>query len=273
MSHVTYHQPTDIVVVVPRGALLAVGLVFLLLGLTASLSLLFAGLFIQGIFLSLLVMVLVPFNLLILYILWRFYWYILIFAGLTQGLLACFFLTGIVSIGGSNSSPVRSIYSLLDDKPVNTPMPQSAIGSEIILYVVLGFVLALLVTVGVGGLIYVLMKRHSKDDPAPDRVMGTPYYTSHSDDQDYPRRAAAYIEQGMPTIKANVDKETLILYRAGVPWGVAWAIPRGSARIIADLVKWRDDAKVGTAILICPAFDADVKAAARANGVKLITLA
>lgn len=90
---------------------------------------------------------------------------------------------------------------------------------------------------------------------------------------DYAQRAAAHIEQAMPTIKASVDRETLILNRAGVPWGVAWAISQASSRTIEELLKWRDDAKVGTAILICPAFDADVKAAAKANGVKLITLA
>jgi hypothetical protein len=130
---------------------------------------------------------------------------------------------------------------------------------------------------GVAGFIVIFYRK----DFVPEPVGMTPYSGSgpltpgtvaQQTVSDYSQRAAARIEQAMPLVKVSVDKETLILYRAGVAWGVGWALPQAGPHTIQELVKWKDESNVGTAVLVCPSFDAAVKQAAKSMDVKLLTL-
>lgn len=103
-QHITA-QAGDIVVVVPRWLIIAVGLVMLLMGLTLSFLFLFIGQATMGVFASLFVLVMVPIQLLLLYIVWRFYWYLLILSIMVSGFLFLTVLTGFVRFGGNAMQP------------------------------------------------------------------------------------------------------------------------------------------------------------------------
>jgi hypothetical protein len=149
----TTTQPGDIVVIVPRWIIIAVGLLMLLMGLSVSFLFLFVGFITESLLFSLFVLVLVPLQLLILYIVWRYYWYFLMFGILLQSLLACTLLTGIVRIGGNTYSIIRSTSNA----------PVFPVGDRLALYVLLAFGLALLV---VGILAFVINMVLSVSTPA-----------------------------------------------------------------------------------------------------------
>ena len=93
-------QPGDIVVIVPRWIIGAVGLLMLMMGLSVSFILLFAGLITESILFTLAVLILVPINLFICYITWRFYWYFILIGLLLQSLCFCAAFTGFTGIMG-----------------------------------------------------------------------------------------------------------------------------------------------------------------------------
>src|SRR5688572_2084309 len=121
-QHITASRG-DIVVVVPRWLIAAVGLVMLLTGLSISFFFLVIGLVTEGLFLSLAVLVMVPLQLLIAYITWRFYWYLMILGTLVSMLMACTLMTGVVRIGGNT-------YSLMYIAP---GMPILPVGNQLAL--------------------------------------------------------------------------------------------------------------------------------------------
>jgi hypothetical protein len=162
-------QPGDIVVIVPRWLIAAVGLLMLLMGLTASFLFLFAGLITEGIFFSLAVVVLVLVQLLVLYIVWRFYWYVLIAAILIQGLLMLTVLTGFVRMGGNTTAFVRSGL---------TGAPVFPMGDALALIVLLSFATALIVV-----LVIALLLKSIIGSPFP-----APRLDYDVDDLDKPRR-------------------------------------------------------------------------------------
>lgn len=93
-------QPGDIVVVVPRWVIGTVGLLMLMMGLSVSFLLLFSGLITESILFFLAVLILVPINLFVCYITWRFYWYFILIGLLIQALCACTAFTGFTGIMG-----------------------------------------------------------------------------------------------------------------------------------------------------------------------------
>lgn len=150
------HSPGDIVVVVPRGMIIAVGLLLLLIELTFSFTFLFLGFATEGIFLSLFVMILAPLQLLILYIVWRFYWYLLVLGVMLQSLLTCAAVTGVARIGGNT-------YSILGGSSMRQ------MGDALATTVLFAFVLALLAVIVIAVLVQMFMP-----SPVP-RVNYDPY--------------------------------------------------------------------------------------------------
>lgn len=145
----TSHQPGDIVVVVPRWVIGAVGLLMLMMGLSISFLLLFSGFITQSILFTLAVLILVPVNLFVCYVTWRFYWYFILIGLLVQALCACTAFTGFTGIMGQMPS-VRGI--------MGTPLAPvaSVIAGTHILNLIFAVVLAVL-TIGVMVMFYHLL--------------------------------------------------------------------------------------------------------------------
>lgn len=139
-QHITA-QAGDIVVIVPRWLIIAVGLVMLLMGLTLSFLFLFIGQASMGVFASLFVLVIVPIQLLIMYIVWRFYWYLLILSIMVSGFFFLTVLTGFVRLGGD---AIRPFARNLAGGPL---FPS---GDALAGVVLLSFVMALVVVGAIG---------------------------------------------------------------------------------------------------------------------------
>jgi len=98
----------DIVVIVPRWIIIVVGLVMLLGSLSFSFLFILSGFVEEGAFFALASAVIVPLNLLLLYIFWRFYWYFLALSLLASSLCSVTLITGLVRVSGMYVSPIRS---------------------------------------------------------------------------------------------------------------------------------------------------------------------
>ncbi len=177
MSQVTRHNPTDIVVVVPRWLVIAVGLVMLLMGLSVSFFLLFAGLVQEGIFLSLLVLIMVPLELLITYIVWRYYWYFMVIGTLIGTLMACTVFTGMLRIGGRS-------YAMVRLAPGAPAMPA---GDALAVIAFVSFGLAVAVSLLIGYLINMVLS-----SSAPAARMAYDPYDLDKPQKPRPRRKSAH---------------------------------------------------------------------------------
>src|SRR5688500_9396332 len=91
-------QPGDVVVIVPRWLMRAVGFFSLFIGLGASFLLFLMGYTSEGLLLSGAMLVLVPIGLLIQYLLWRFYWYLALIGLLVQFVCFGLALGGIATL-------------------------------------------------------------------------------------------------------------------------------------------------------------------------------
>jgi hypothetical protein len=69
--------PSDIVIVVPRWAVIATGLVLLLIELTFAFVIIFAGFIQEGGAIAFISLALSPLQILIIYIVWRYFWVLL----------------------------------------------------------------------------------------------------------------------------------------------------------------------------------------------------
>lgn len=147
MSQITRSNAGDIVVVVPRWLIMVVGLVMLLMGLSISFFLLFAGFVQEGIFLSMLVLIMVPLQLLLTYIVWRYYWYFMVIGSLISGLIACTVFTGTLRIGGNT-------YSMIRLAPSAPAMP---VGDALAVIAFVAFIAALAVSMLIGYMINMVM--------------------------------------------------------------------------------------------------------------------
>jgi hypothetical protein len=130
-------------------------------GLSGSFLIIFAGYATEGILLSLFSLFFVPFQLLIMYILWRFYWYLMLLSVLLAPLLSCASLTGLIRIAGVT-------YANLGGRS-----PVSAMGTNFALAVLAAIALATIVVL----IIAIILKS----------VIGNPLPAPHYDD-DEPQR-------------------------------------------------------------------------------------
>jgi hypothetical protein len=168
--------PGDIVVIVPRWIIAAVGLLMLLLGLSASFILLFAGMVTEAMLFTLFVLVLVPLQLLIAYITWRFYWQILILGMMLQALCACTALTGLTGFAGQ-------MYPAFRGTPI-APVVLAIVQARA-LNVMLAFLLALLIVGIMAGLMWTAFQPSSA---APAEIDYDPYDLDKPMPRPKPRR-------------------------------------------------------------------------------------
>lgn len=98
---------TDIVVVVPRWIIAVCAFVMMAADLSIVFLFLFAGLVPESLFMTLFVLILVPLQLLIAFITWRFYWFILALGMVLQALCGITVLTGTVRVAGMTTAILR----------------------------------------------------------------------------------------------------------------------------------------------------------------------
>ena len=147
--------PGDVVVIVPKWAIVLTGLAMLFVGLTGAFSILFSGLAVEGILLAGMVLFAVPLNVLILYIMWRFYWQIMILSFMASALLTCAVVTGTVRVTGSAYSAIMGGRSAA-----------AAAGNSLVAVIVVAALAALLVTIIIGTVLFGAL-RMFRPSPAP----------------------------------------------------------------------------------------------------------
>lgn len=147
-------QPGDVVVIVPRWLIAAVGLVMLLMGLTISFLFVFVGHATTALFFSVFVLMFVPLQLLIMYILWRFFWYFMILGALIPSVLFLTIVTGFVRLG-SDTPFVRDAL---------TGDPVFVMGDNLAVIVLLSFLMAFVLV-----MIIALVLRAFIGSPFPSR--------------------------------------------------------------------------------------------------------
>lgn len=250
-------QSGDVVVIVPRWLMRAVGFFSLFMDLSASFLLFLMGYTSEGLLLSGAMLVLVPLGLLIQYILWRFYWYLAL-----VGLLVQFVCFGLALSG------IANLESFSDPESPLTPIV-SILTSLNVLSVLLALFLSALITF-ILYRVYVLWQ-----EPR------TQVSDGHDDVSSDFGRPLTLMERVVKKLEATgsqprIEGAAVKVYKAGEFVGIVRVIDRvGPITVtdVNDVVKLRDRQKVKIAYIATTGhFQDEVRDLANKQGVRMMVL-